>query len=241
MIERALRHEPAMTRDELVAELAMNGFRIDDNRASHILVVAELRGVVCSGPIRDDKTTYALLEDRVPQGAPVPREEALARLATRYFTSHGPATLHDFVWWSGLSVGDARRGLEGAKPDLVSEEIDAQIYWFAESPHTAQADKHTVHLLPAYDELLISYRDRSASLPLNHFKKAVSDNGVFRPTLVAGGQVIGLWKRAAKGHRTFVETNLFAPQSDLVGNMISEAAQRYGRYLGSEIETGERS
>ncbi|MBN1815291.1 MAG: AlkZ family DNA glycosylase [Anaerolineae bacterium] len=239
VIERALQRKPALTRDEVISALSGAGIATDSNRASHLLLNAELRGVVCSGPTRNGKPTYALLEARVPEGTSLPREEALVRLARKYYSSHGPATLQDFVWWSGLSVGDARRGLEGAKSDLVSEEIDAQIYWLAESPHTDQSDKRAVHLLPAYDEFLISYRDRSASLPPDHFKNAVSENGVFRPTIVAGGQVVGLWKRAAKGNRTFVETSLFAPQSDPMGNMISEATEKYGRYLESEIEANQ--
>jgi hypothetical protein len=241
LIERALQREPALTRDEVISELSGAGIATDGSRAYHHLLNAELGGVICSGPTRNGKLTYALLEARVPGGAPVPREVALVHLARRYYTSHGPATLQDFVWWSGLSVGDARRGLEGAKPHLVSEEIDAQIYWFAESPHTDQADTHAVHLAPAYDEFLIGYRDRSAALPLDHFEKAVYENGVFRPAIVASGQVVGLWKRATKGHQTVVETTLFAPQSDSMSALISEATERYRRYLESEIETGDGS
>ena len=238
VIERALHREPAMTRDELVAELSKAGIATDGNRASHLMTVAELRGIACSGPIRNGRPTYALLEARIPKSVQVSREEALVRLASRYYTSHGPATLQDFVWWSGLSVGDARRALAGAKPDLVSEEIGAQTYWFADPTPMVQADKHTVHLLPAYDEFLISYRDRSASLPPKDFGRAVSDNGVFRPTIVADGQVVGLWKRAAKGHRILVETDLFAPQNDSWGAVLSEAMARYGCFLERKVEAG---
>lgn len=120
VIEKALTENP-LTRNELVAELEASGFENKDNLASHLLLCAELEGIICSGPSKDDAYTYALLEERVPKSKSLSREEALYNLACIYFRSHGPATLEDFCWWSGLTKTGAREALESAKMVLVSE------------------------------------------------------------------------------------------------------------------------
>jgi hypothetical protein len=112
IIEKALRGGEHLTREELVAKVGKAKIATDENRASHLLLRAELDGIVCSGAAKAGKQTYALLAERVPPTKLLTKEEALARLAKKYFASHGPATLPDFVWWSGLSVGEAKRALE---------------------------------------------------------------------------------------------------------------------------------
>lgn len=235
IMEKALNAEGDLTREELVGELTRAKISTDENRASHLLMRAELDGLICSGAAKGGKYTYALLDSRVPPQQTIPKEEALALLAHRYFVSHGPATLQDFVWWSGLSVADARQGLELIRPNLVSETVGEDIFWFA-SPSTSHALANgTAFLVPAFDELIISYRSRNASMSEVILPKAVSNNGIFRPVIVTHGQVSGLWKRTVKGSNVLVETELFRAHSMEEFKMVESATEMFGRFLEKRV------
>jgi hypothetical protein len=234
IIGKALSNGEHLTRDELVAELHKAKIATDENRAAHLLFWAELDGISCSGATKGGKPTHALLEKRAPKPKSISREEALAKLAGKYFTSHGPATLQDFVWWSGLPAGDAKIALEMAKPGLVSEEFEKQTYWLSGS--ISVTGQESIYLLPAYDEFIISYKDRSAALPFEHFSKAVSNNGIFRPVILVSGQVVGIWKRTIKKDKVFVETELFTKLNKATMALIAEAVLPFGRFLEKQTE-----
>ena len=231
-----LRGGKSMPREELLPELTKAGIPVDENRASHLLVRAELDGLVCSGAIKGRKLTYALLEERVPKTNLPTREEALAKLANKYFCSHGPATIADFTWWSGLSVSDAKQALEMVKMKFNSETVEAQTYCFPNSRASHQTDNEAAYLLPAFDEFIISYKDRRAALPFDNFSKAVSDNGIFRPIVVVNGQVTGIWKRTVKKDKVLVEMEMFQPPDQATMHLIEKAARQYGQFVGMEIE-----
>jgi hypothetical protein len=237
LIGNALNDGKHLTRDEIVAELHAAGIATDGNRASHILMQAELSGLVCSGAVRNGKQTYALLAERLPQTPPLTRSEALAALAKRYFTGHGPATLQDFTWWSGLAAGEARKALEMVKADFVSETIATQTYWFSAELQLPQNTADTVHLLPAFDEFLISYTDRRASITMDDHRRAVSSNGIFWPIIVVNGQVVGLWKRAIKKDTVSVEMEFFQPASPTQKDLIEIAIREYACFVGNQAKT----
>ena len=234
VIENALSGGQHLTREALIAELQKANIATDNNRASHLFSRAELDGVICSGAIKGKKQTYALLEEWVPKTSPLPKEEALARLARRYFTSHGPATLQDFAWWSGLRVNDARQALESVQSNFVSKTIDSQPYWFTNTSSPPKTGQESVYLLPAFDEFIISYKDRSASLPFENHSTAVSNNGIFRPIIVVNGQVTGIWKRTIKKDKVIVETEHFNQPNKITMELIEKAAQQYGDFLGKK-------
>jgi hypothetical protein len=236
VIKKALRDGKHLTRNELVAELEKNRIMTNENRASHLLLQAELDGIVCSGATKGKNQTYALLEERVPKTKSLSREKALAKLARQYFASHCPATLQDFIWWSGLSVSDAKQALEIAKSDLFSKKIGSHIYWFTNFSSISKKDAEDVHLLPAFDEFIISYQDRSAALPFEKHNKAVSNNGIFRPVIVVNGQVMGIWKRTIKKDKVIVETEFFNQPSKATINQIEKATEQYGCFLEKETE-----
>jgi hypothetical protein len=236
LIQKALSGGNHLTREELVAIFQKEKIATDENRTSHILMSAELDGIACSGAIKGKKQTYALLSERVPKTKSLTREESLRKIASRYFTSRCPATLKDFVWWSGLSVGDARNALEMVKSNFISEKIGLETYWFTNSFSNPKNDNNSTYLLPAFDEFIITYKDRSASLPSENFKKAVSDNGIFRPIVVLNGQVIGLWKRTIKNDKVIVETNFFQTQNKSIKNLIEKKAIAFGNFLGKKAE-----
>lgn len=236
LIQGALLDGNHLTREELVAILQNAKIATDENRASHIFMCAELDGIICSGATKNKKQTYALLSERVPKSENLTREESLKRIASRYFVSRGPATLQDFVWWSGLSAGDARNALEMVKSNLISEKIGSETYWFTNSLSVPKNDNNSTYLLPAFDEFLISYKDRNASLPLANLKKAVSNNGIFWPIIVVNGQVMGLWKRTIKKEKVIVETDLFQPQNKSIRNLIEKEVIAFGDFLGKKAE-----
>ena len=236
VIEKALGAGKHLLREELVAELRRANIATDNARASHLFMRAELDGIACSGATRGGKPTYALLAARVPKARFLAREEALASLAKRYFTSRCPATVQDFAWWSGLTAGDARHALQMVQSDFGLERFDAQDYWLCTTSAVAEAGTNLAYLLPTFDELILSYKDRRAPLPFSAYNKAVSNNGVWRPVIVVNGRVIGIWKRTIAKGTVLIETGLFARPDAATWRLIEEAAVQYGHFLGKEIE-----
>jgi len=236
IMEKALRGGHHLTREEILTELTKAGIDNYNNRLSHLLAWAELDGLICSGATKAGKPTYALLEERVLKTKPLTQEEALAALAKKYFSSHGPATLQDFAWWSGLSAGEAILALKLVKPDLISEEIDSQTYWSTKSFSIPKNDKEAVYLLPAYDEFIISYKDRSAALLFENHAKTVSSNGIFRPVIVVNGKVTGIWKRTIKKDKVIVETEFFKQPNQIQNSLIEKAANQFGHFIELKTE-----
>ncbi len=237
LIEKALLKETFLTRDELAGVFVNAGIRTDGNRLSHLMLCAELDGLVCSGPLKGGKQTYKLLQEHVPRKRIFTRDESMAKLADRYFRSHGPATVQDFTWWSGLNTGDAKRALEMVRHSFLSEEYSSGQYWFsgdmaAKNPE----DKTSLYLLPAFDEFLIGYRSRDAVLSLIHNKKVISDNGIFRPVILLNGQVAGLWRRTTKKEQIVFETELFTKDSGKIRSMLKHACEDYSRFLGKKLK-----
>jgi hypothetical protein len=232
IMEKALANGHYLTRKELVEHLKKGKIATDNNRAFHLFLLAELNGLICSGPSLGNQQTYALMDERVPAVPALARDEALARLAQRYFTSHGPATLKDFVWWSGLSVADAREALDAVKGDLVAETSGSSEYWLSETSLKSKKPRPSACLLPSFDEYLISYRDRSAALSLVKENQVVSSNGIFWPLILIDGQVAGLWKRATKNDVIEVNAEFFLPQDKKVEKLVEAAVALYGDFLG---------
>ncbi len=226
-----------LTRSEIVAELKKKKITADNLQATHIMFDAELNGIVCNGPMRGKQFTYALMDERIPPTKRLAKEEALAELSERYFTSHGPATVQDFAWWSGLPASDARTGLEMVKGKLVSEKIESKTYWFA--PPVSQANavpKSSSLFLPAYDEFIISYTDRSASLDPRFSKLTLVGNGIFRPIIVVDGKIIGIWLRTIKKDHVVIRTQFFHSKQKLKKKEIEALIQPFGKFLNLDVK-----
>jgi hypothetical protein len=233
---KALQGGKQLTRAELNLELKQAGMNFDAARMGHITGQAELYGVICSGALRGKQHTYALLSERAPHARSLERDEALAELTLRYFTGHGPATLKDYVWWSGLNTADARAGLEMVKSQLLSEKVDDQTYWFSPSLPTAPQRSLTAFVLPNYDEYLVGYADRSAVFDKQYIDKLSQQDGiVFNNTIVLDGCVIGTWKRTAKKNTVSIKTTLFRSLTSEENAAIISAVQRYGDFLGQSV------
>lgn len=233
---KSLEGNRGLTREELGLQLNQAGINTIEQRLPHILMEAEIDGIICSGGIQGKNQAYALLAERVPVKKTFSREESLALLAKKYFTSHGPATLPDFVWWSGLPVAEARKALEMNKTILNSEIIDNETYWFANSVDMPSTLHDSVYLLPAFDEYLISYKNRSSAITLENHTKAISNNGIFRPIIVVNGQISGLWKRTIKKNSVLIELDHFRPHNKKEIGLIENAAEMFGHFTGRKVE-----
>ncbi len=232
-IAAALRDGQPLTRAELGAALARAGIRADGLRLTHLVMYAELDAVIGSGPRRGKQFTYMLLDERAPQARTLPPDEALAELTRRYYTGHGPATLHDFAWWSGLTVADARAGLALVGTDLDHEEIEGETYWFAASLPPIPEPCQAAFLLPTYDEVLVGF----AAFDLTRRAgRGVIRGNTFDPSLLIGGQVAGSWKRTFKKGAVLVEYGPFEPLASPGREALHHAARQYGSFLGLSVE-----
>lgn len=232
IIAKALLQHPDLSREAIIQQLVARNIPTSENRVSHILVRAEMDRIICSGKSLGNRQSYALLSERAPRTDALNRDEALAKLALTYFNSHGPATLPDFNWWSGLTAGEAKHALEMVKHHFISETIDDKMYWFADGFEGNENHNDRTFMLPAYDEYIISYRDRSAALISENHSKAVSNNGVFRPVIVTKGKVTGTWRRTTKNNRTILETDFFLPETQTEPKSIAEAFQPFIDFSG---------
>lgn len=210
--------------------LAKAKIRTDENRMSHLLMHAELAGIICSGPRQGKQFTYALLEERVPP-LPIPdREECLSELTHRYFASLGPASLHDFVWWSGLTMADARDGVAMLKPPFIQEQMEKHHYVYAPLSSTVKniKDIHATFLLPDYDEYGISYKDRSSIFNIKRLSTTViAGNPEFKHTLIIEGQAGGTWQRVVRNNKTTAETSFFVSMNKAKQAAVNAAIERY--------------
>lgn len=232
ILQKYFKWEKYAMRATLVKEYEKENILNNNNLISHLLLCAELDGLICSGPEMDNKPTYTLLENRVPYRLTNKKEESLALLATRYFQSHSPATLEDFTWWAGLSTGEAKTALEMIKTNLISETINHQTYWLSDQELTIEkAEKH-IYLLPAYDEYIISYKYREQFISSKNQSKAISSNGMFWPVIVIDGLVSGLWKRTIKNNSVKIETDHFRSLNNSELRNLENAVVSYGRFVG---------
>jgi hypothetical protein len=226
----ALRGGKQLTKAELSSALQQAGIDTTELRLTLLVMRAELDGVLCSGARRGKQITYALLDERTPLAKHLERDEALAELTRRYFTSHGPATLQDYAWWSGLTTADARTGLEMVSSELTREVIEGKTYWMASDTPASNPASPDVHLLPVYDEYTVAYKDRRAVLDPAHTEQA--GHGIFSSVIIRGGQVAGVWKRTFQTDTVRIEATPFASWSDADTIALTAAAERYGRFTG---------
>ncbi|MBI4790878.1 MAG: AlkZ family DNA glycosylase [Chloroflexi bacterium] len=234
-IVHALQGGKQLEREEMYQVLESAHVSTAGQRGIHILGRLAQEGVICFGARAGKQQTFVLLDEWAPQSKHMERDAALAELAKRYFTGHGPATLQDFAWWSGLSTADARAGLDLVKPYLMPEVVADQIYWLASSTPIAKAKTRTAYLLPGFDEYLVGYKDRSAVLDPLYVKQTNAGGGMLNPTIVINGQVVGTWKRKLPKSSVVITSNWFTAPKKSDQHALAVAARRYGAFLGLSV------
>ena len=237
-IGAALSGRRYLTRAELSRALAKMRIDVQGMRLAAVVMHAELEGLICSGPRRGKQFTYALIDERVPPGRVKPPDQVLAELTRRYFASHGPATLKDFVWWSGVTVAQAKAGISAIERDLQRTGKDDLTYWMISSGESVARSDSATYLLPNYDEFLIGYKDRDEVL-------AHSRMVIYRPLsmeapphhVIVDGQLAGSWRRVAKGSEMHVDVKLFAPIKTLRHRReLAAAGRRLSTFLDLPVK-----
>ncbi|MDD7968894.1 winged helix DNA-binding domain-containing protein [Actinomycetospora lemnae] len=207
--ELALATVPA-TRAELFAAWEAAGLDPVKGRGYHLLAELASTGVLCFGPLRDqgDAAERSSARDGepvivdvarwIPSPRVLERDEALGEWARRYFRSHGPATRTDFARWTGIPMADVDTGIGLARPDLASMDVDGTEHLLDPAvPDRLAAHRRAalgVHLLPGFDEFVLGYAERGHVLAPDELDRIVpGGNGVFRPTIVHRGRIVGTW------------------------------------------------
>lgn len=219
-----------LSRPGILQALEQAGISTAGQRGYHILGQAALSGLICFGPMQSKQQTFVLLDEWAPPGPAYTRDEALAELARRYFQSHGPATLPDFVWWSGLTITEARAAVALVETELQSEEVDGETYWFLDNLDISAMPSTTAWLLPAFDEYYLGYKTRHVVLDGRYDKRVVSVNGIFRPVIVLDGQIVGIWKREVKRGTAVISLELFQSLTAVQTQAVLLAAEQYGAF-----------
>ncbi|MBZ0287382.1 MAG: winged helix DNA-binding domain-containing protein [Anaerolineae bacterium] len=236
LLLKALEGGQQRSRTDLLEMLEANGISTTGQRAAYMLQRASLDGLICQGVTKGSVPMYMALDESLPKTKPLETDAALAELAARYFQSHGPTTVQDLVRWAGITLGQARTGLDGAQSKLVEEKIDGQSYWLPASADVPTKCTSSLFLLPGFDEYLLGYGDRGAVLDPQHADKIVpGGNGVFRSTIVSDGQVVGLWKREVKKGRVNISVEPFDSLTDAQGAAAADAANRYGAFIEKPV------
>lgn len=229
VLKGALKGGKELNRKELLAILQKRRISTEGQRAAYILQRASLDGIICQCGVENNNPIYMSM-DSVPKTRLKP-EEALAELTRRYFKSRGPATIGDFIWWSGLPAADARAGLEVVKSEFIPERVGDKIYWHSGSK-PEMPDMPVAHLLPTYDEYLFAYRDRSASVNLK--KTIMGLKNRYRPTIAINGQIVGTWKRTFKKSTVVMEYQPFITLNRAENHALSEAELFYREFLSKD-------
>lgn len=222
-------------RSDLIIALEHAGIRTHDQRGYHILWRAAQTGLICLGPMDGKQPTYVLFDSWVPQSTDLSGDEAIAELAKRYFLSHGPATEKDFAGWTGLSLTEARRGIQALGSAFVRQTVGNIEYILSHS--VSATNKASLALLPGFDEYMLGYKDRSAALHADHANKIVpGGNGMFLATIVVDGQIVGTWKRIVRSKTVTITPVLFPGHTIPTSHtqLLTAAAERYGSFIGRE-------
>lgn len=233
MIRRVLEGGNCLTRAELAVYLKRAHIPADGLKLGYLMMHAELEGVICSGPRQGKQFTYALLDERAPKGRTLDRDEALALLASRYFASHGPATVRDFSWWSGFSLTESQRAVEAARPSLDATTVGGLVFWSADAPSGKGTTRLPVMLLPNYDEYLIAYKDRALVVDADRAANiAARTNGAFANHLIVDGRLAGGWSRKIGGNSVTIEVAPYKKLTPQQTRALGNAAELYGEFLG---------
>lgn len=226
---KALEGNKQLTRDEMYDVLERARISTANTRGLFILGHLAQQGIICFGPRKGKQHTFTLLDEWLPAYPMLKKDEAMAELALRYYRSHGPATIEDFMWWAGLTKADANAAINAIRSNLSAETFNDQTYLFSADLASPEIDPATTLLLPTFDEYGIAYKDRSAIIDPSDYKKV---GGLFTSSIVIKGKVTGSWRRTIKNDRVRIETKPFRSVTKAQRSSINKAIERYSKFVG---------
>ena len=235
IIAHALARESILTRGALFAALEQAGVSTAGQRGIHILQRLTMERMLCYGPHAGKQPTFVLFDEWIATSRHVERDEALQTIAERFFHGHGPASLHDFAGWTGLTMADARLALRLAQPSL-ERLMSGDLELWRSARATSITGAPRAHLLPGFDEFMLGYKDRSAALASRFADRIVpGGNGMFLSTLVLDGQVCGTWRRAARARSVTLTASPFRALTAAEKKAFAAPVERYAHYLGVPV------
>lgn len=230
IFKRKLRGGKQLTRHELYEALHKVGIETSmingEQRGMHLFVYWALMGLLCIGPRHDKQQTFVLMDEWIPKGRELSEEGALAELATLYFRSHGPATIKDFAWWAGITLTQAKFGLQQVAGTFTSIIVEGVEYWLP--PNTQQSHAEGVFLLPPFDEYTVAYANRGEALGPHQPRKI---NFGLMPNVIINGKIAGTWRRTLKKDSVAIEIKQLSPLT-AHKKAIQNAANRYAKAAG---------
>ena len=211
----------------IAEKLTSLGFLLDDRLLTSLLVRSEIEGLLCSGEMQGREATWALLSERVPAICPLTPDEALKQLAIKYFRSHSPASLEDFVWWSGLPKTQCKKALTLIANEIEETKVEEETMYLYHNTLDCPDYARKVLLLPPYDEYLIGYKSRWVALEKKHTAKAHNNFGIFKPVILHEGRVVGNWKASIDKQAANLITELFAEKSKVKQQSLQDAINQF--------------
>ena len=211
----------------IAEKLTSLGFLLDDRLLTSLLVRSEIEGLLCSGEMQGREATWALLSERVPAICPLTPDEALKQLAIKYFRSHSPASLEDFVWWSGLPKTQCKKALTLIANEIEETKVEEETMYLYHNTLDCPDYARKVLLLPPYDEYLIGYKSRWVALEKKHTAKTHNNFGIFKPVILHEGRVVGNWKASIDKQAENLLTELFAEKSKVKQQSLQEAINQF--------------
>ena len=223
-----------LMREQLRKILEGSKINTAGERMALILMQAELDSIICSGPRIGNQFSYAFLPERAGKQKILSNEEALIELAGRYFRSRGPATVQDLSYWSGIPQKDARRAAEGLNKDFRKMPWDGREFYCSIHQVAAPINAKASFLVPDYDEIGMSYRDKGAfSLRERAATENAGPGAGFQHFFVIDGKVGGYWKPTLLKTKRKVETKPYIQLSDTGARKLQSAVKRYDRFFNA--------
>jgi Winged helix DNA-binding domain len=233
VLEKSLADGQPRTREELSRELEAASLPIRGEALSYQLIAAELDAVLISGPRRGKQHTYVAFDSRVPVTSRLERDEALGQLARRYLAAHGPGVAQDLAWWAGLTIADAKRGIDGVASELGSALIDGKLYWFLPLERDPSFESPVARLLPNYDEQLIAYKHRANAVDASVLTRASPGSAIFDGhLLLIDGLLAGGWRRELGSRDVEIEVEFARRASAVEKRAVAAEAARYAAFVG---------
>lgn len=232
-IEKILIDGKHLTKEDIKNALQAKGIITDDTHLRLAICYAEVDGIIVNGQLQGNKQTFTLLKEWVPEKQTLCKEEALECLAKRYFASHGPATIYDFGWWSGLSITECRQAIEMIKSNFICEKINGREFWMKNEIEIPPADNDSTLLLPPFDEYVVSYKDRCEIIKDAHYSKVMTRNGLFSPTIMINGEIVGSWKKTIQKKAVKIELSFFEKASKRMETLFHTEIKRLENFYSN--------
>ena len=235
LLERILRNNNHQTKEEITKIFEQEGLGATERHIYLFTMLAEADGIICSGSLKGKKQTYALLDERTPPSKDIHKDEALAKLVQRYMQSHSPASLQDFVWWSGLTIKDCQHAFGLIENELIKDRFDStELYIHETYRESTSSGNDLFHFLPAYDEYIISYKNRTNVLDLEYYPKAFNNYGIFQPIILYNGHAVGNWKKIKRAKGIDFDISFWDNKFKINKGSLALAEEKLRDYIGRD-------